>query len=132
MRLHRAALQPEPVLEPHETQRGQVFRRVDRAVSLVLGRGLRFLLGLALLALLAVWLDAKGIVTGHQVQVQAAELYQVVRRAATAADPGILLSARLAGTFRSSGSGCSSGWTSPGFPRLRERRFLVPVSAPRR
>ena len=94
MRLHRAALQPEPVLEPHETQRGPVFRRVDRAVSLVLGRGLRFLLGLALLALLAVWLDAKRIVTGHQVQVQTAELYHVVRRAATAADPGILREAR--------------------------------------
>ena len=89
-RLRRAALQPEPVLEPHEAQPGTISRRVDRWASLLLGRGLRFLLGLALLALFAVWLDANGILTAGQVRDQTVEVYQVARRAAGAADPRIL------------------------------------------
>jgi len=89
-RLQVAALRPEPVLEPHEVQTRPLFRRLDLAASLVLGRGLRFLLGVVLLGLFAFWLDAKGILTGRQVRDQAVEIYQVAHRAATAADPGIL------------------------------------------
>ena len=69
-RLHEAVVQPEPVLERHEMQPAPNLRRLDRTTSFVLGRGIRFLLGLALFAIFASWLDAKGIVTARQVRDQ--------------------------------------------------------------
>lgn len=86
-RLQVAAGQPEPVLEPHEKQPNALLRRIDSWTGILLGRGLRFLLGAAQLVLLAFWMDAKGIVTVSQVREQAAELYRVSRRAVESADP---------------------------------------------
>lgn len=86
-RLNVAVNQPEPVLEPHEKQPRPLLRRMDSWAGIVLGRGLRFLLGAALLALFAIWMDAKGIVTASQVREQAAELYRVSRGAVESADP---------------------------------------------
>ncbi len=88
-RLSVAASQPEPVLETHEKQPNALLRRLDSWTGILLGRGLRFLIGAALLAVLAIWMDAKGIVTGSQVRAQAAELYRVSRGAVEAADPGL-------------------------------------------
>jgi hypothetical protein len=88
-RLNIAANQPEPVLEPHETLPNPLFRRMDSWAGIVLGRRLRFLLGAALLALFAIWMDAKGIVTASQVREQAAELYRVSRGAVESADPSV-------------------------------------------
>jgi hypothetical protein len=82
-----AASQPEPVLEPHETLPNALLRRIDSWVGILLGRRLRFLLGAALLALLAIWMDAQGIVTPSQVREQAAELDRVWRGAVEPADP---------------------------------------------
>jgi hypothetical protein len=56
----------------------------------VLGRGLRFLFGAALLVLFVVWVDANEIVTMGQVQEQASEVLRVVREAARSSDFGIL------------------------------------------
>ena len=56
----------------------------------LLGRTIRFLLGAWLLVVLAVWLDASGIVTARQVQDQAIEISRVVRTAAEARDPALL------------------------------------------
>lgn len=86
-RLRVAASQPEPVLEPHETLPNALLRRIDSWVGILLGRRLRFLLGAALLALLAIWMDAKGIVTVSQGRDQVAELYRVSRGAVESADP---------------------------------------------
>ncbi len=86
-RLSVAASQPEPVLEPHERQPNALLRRIDSWARILLGRGPRFLLGAALLVLLAISMDAKGIVTGSQVREQVAEVYRVSRGAVEAADP---------------------------------------------
>ena len=58
----------------------------ERAVR----RGLRVILGSALLAVLAFWLDARGIVTWPQVRDQAGEIAATIRNAVTAADPGLV------------------------------------------
>jgi eukaryotic-like serine/threonine-protein kinase len=86
-RLSIAASQPEPVLEPHEKQPNALLRRIDTWTGILLGRGLRFPLGAALAVLLAIWMDAKGILTVSQVREQAAELYRVSRGAVESADP---------------------------------------------
>ena len=57
---------------------------------MLLGRGIRFLLASALLVLLAVWMDAKGIVTANQVRAQGDEIYRVWRRSFKSADPSLL------------------------------------------
>ncbi len=93
-RLKHAARQPEPVLEPHEPRPGTFLRRIDAWAGLVLGRGLRFLMAAALLGLLAVWLDARGIITAGQVREQAEHVRQVWHRASVSADPKILLELR--------------------------------------
>lgn len=89
-RLSVAGSQPEPVLEPHETQRHALLRRLDSWIGMLLGRGLRFWFALALLTGLAIWLDSKGIMTGMQVREQAIELHRVVRRAARLTDLSLL------------------------------------------
>jgi hypothetical protein len=89
-RLSRAASQPEPVLEPHEPQRGPLLRRVDSLADILLGRTLRFLLGALLMVLFAVWLDGRGILTANQVQAQASEAFELIRRAASSSDPAVL------------------------------------------
>jgi len=86
-RLSVAAGQPEPVLEPHETQPNALLRRIDSWAGILLGRGVRFLLGATLLAVLGIWMDVKGVVTASQVREQATELYRVTRGAVEAADP---------------------------------------------
>ena len=89
-RLNVAAGQPEPVLEPHEPRPSPLLRRIDSWIGICLGRGTRFLLGSALLVLLAIWMDAQGIVTANQVRDQAAEIYRVWRRSFKSADPSLL------------------------------------------
>jgi eukaryotic-like serine/threonine-protein kinase len=89
-RLHRAANEPEPALEPHEPARRSLLRRLDSLLSILLGRGLRFLLGGGIFVLFAVWLDANGILTFRQVQEQSIEIGQAIRRAARLSDPGLL------------------------------------------
>ena len=55
-------------------------------LSLLLGRGIRFLLGCGLFVLLGVWLDAKGVVTFRQVRAQAIEIGRAVDKAVHSAD----------------------------------------------
>lgn len=86
-RLQRAAAAPEPVLEPHETHPSAVRRRIDSFGDMLLGRGLRFLLGMALLVVLALWLDAQGIVTWPQVRQQVSNITETLVESARAADP---------------------------------------------
>ena len=88
--MQRAAAAPEPILEPHEAYPGALRRRIDSLASALFGRGLRVILGSALLAVLAFWLDARGIVTWPQVRDQAGEIAATIRNAVTAADPGLV------------------------------------------
>ncbi|MFO0891242.1 MAG: hypothetical protein U0790_19125 [Isosphaeraceae bacterium] len=115
-RLARAARQPEPVLEPHEPQRGALLRRLDALAATLLGRTARFLLATLLLGLFAYWLDQKGIVTFDQVRSELASVFEVVRRAARRTDLAELKELR---------------WTlNPPWARLREPLDLPWLSAP--
>jgi serine/threonine protein kinase len=89
-RLRRAAAAPEPVLEPHESHPGALRRRTDALGNVLFGRGLRLLLGTVLLAVLACWLDSRGIVTWPQVRDQAGEIAATVGNAVSTADPALL------------------------------------------
>jgi hypothetical protein len=88
--LKSAAEHPEPFLEPHESRPSALSRSSNRLVDFLLGRSIRLLLGAWLLVVLAVWLDASGIVTARQVQDQAVEISRIVRKAADARDPALL------------------------------------------
>jgi hypothetical protein len=93
-RLKRAAEQPEAVLEPHEAQPGTLRRWADTLAGRLLGRRLRFLLGAALLALCAAWLDAAGIITARGVRDKVSEVTRVARKAIDSSDPGVLREVR--------------------------------------
>jgi hypothetical protein len=88
--LRRAAAAPEAILEPHEAHPGALRRRIDALANLLFGRRLRFLVGSGLVVLLAVWLDARSIITSSQVREQAGEIASTLRRAVLEADPGVL------------------------------------------
>jgi hypothetical protein len=85
-RLVRAADQPEPVLEPQELQPSPLRRRIDSLAHILLGRGLRFILGGTLVSVFILWLDASGIITAPQVAEQAAEVNRVIRKALETSD----------------------------------------------
>ena len=109
-RLNRAANEPEPALEPHEPARNPLLRRLSSLLSMLLGRGLRFLLGCGLFVLLAVWLDAKGVMTFRQMK-QAIEIGRAVDKAVHSADLKDLRG--CAGTSLSTGIGLPNRSISP-------------------
>jgi hypothetical protein len=114
-RLQRAAEAPEPVLEPHEPQRGGAARRLEALLSLVFGRLLRVLLAGLLLGAFAVWLDTREILTLTQVRTLLTDALQTVADAVRRGDP-----ARL-GELR---------WTIPlDWDRLREPVDLPGLSS---
>jgi hypothetical protein len=80
-RLDRSANEPESTLESQEPQRSLLLRRSDSLLALLLGRGLRLLLGGVLFVLFAVWLDATGILTFRQLNGQVTEIGKVIDKA---------------------------------------------------
>jgi hypothetical protein len=89
-RLSRAADAPELALEPHEPHASYLRRRLEGVGSLLLGGGLRLLLALALLIVLVIWLDARGILTFGQVRAQWTEIDHAVQDAMRASEIGRL------------------------------------------